>query len=197
MVARNLTPEHVAELMAAARHLQLENRSLKARLDGRGGSRGRADKLCEFSGMENDFADWSFKVKCHLPLMEEGSVGALAWAEGRVDDIAFGKVPATPGPNVASMGQLGKTQFWVVGAKVKGESLDIAKSVERDSGFELWRRLVRRYDPRTTGQRAVLLDDIIRTQELQTGRLLRGSDKWAEMARKRENASGRRWVTPR
>ena len=77
MVAGALTPEQVNELVAAVRQLQLENRALKARLDGSGGAGGRADKLCEISGKEHDSADWSFKVKCHLSLMEEGAADAL------------------------------------------------------------------------------------------------------------------------
>ena len=77
-----------------------------------------------------------------------------------------------------------------MGTKVKGEALDIAKSVGRDSGFELRRRLVRRYDPRTGGQRVVLLNDIIRTQELQTSELLKGIDRWSEVVRKYESTSG-------
>ena len=35
-----------------------------------------------------------------------------------------------------------------------------------------------------------MLNDIIRTEELQTGELPRRIDKWPEMARKYENASG-------
>ena len=82
MVARALTPEQVNELVEAVRQLQLENQVLKARLDSSRGTGGRMDKLCEFSGEEDDFADWSFKVKCHLSLLDEGSVEALEWAEG-------------------------------------------------------------------------------------------------------------------
>ena len=190
MVARALTPDQVNELVEAVRQLQLENQVLKARLDSSRGAGGRIDKLCEFSGKEDDFADWSFKVKCHLSLMDEGSVAALEWAEGCMDEITLGTVRAKTVEKVASMEELGKTLFRVVGTKVKGEALDIAKSVERDSGFELWRRLVRRYDPRTTGQRVVLLSDIIRTQELQTSELLRGIDKWSELVRKYETTSG-------
>ena len=168
MVARALTPEQVNELVEAARQLQLENQVLKARLDSSRGAGGRMDKLCEFSGTEDDFADWSSKVKHHLSLLDEGSVEELEWAGGRTGGITLETARTTTAQEVASMRELSKTLFRVVGTKVKGESLDIAKSVERDSGFELWRRLVRRYDPRTTGQRVVSLNGILRTQELQT-----------------------------
>ena len=90
MVARALTPEQVNELAEAVRQLQLENQVLKARLDSSRGAGGRMDKLCEFSGTEDDFADWSFKVKCHLSLLGEGSAEALEWAEGRMGEITLG-----------------------------------------------------------------------------------------------------------
>ena len=77
--------------------------------------------------------------------------------------------------NVTSMELLGKTLFRAVGAKVKGEAVDRAKGVQRDRGFELWRRLVRRYDPRAPGDRVVLLGDVIRAKELQTDELPRGA----------------------
>ena len=136
---------------------------MKARLDGSGRAGGRADKLCGLSATEEDFADWSFKVKCHLFLMEERSADALEWAERRVGEITLGEVCAATVPNVAGMEQLNKTLFRALGAQVKGEALDIAKSVGRDSGFELWRRPVRRYGPRATGLLVVLLNGIIRT----------------------------------
>ena len=72
-----MTPEQVNELAEAARQLQLENQVLKARLDSSRSAGGRADKLCDFSGAEDDFADWSLKVKRHLPLLDEGSAEAL------------------------------------------------------------------------------------------------------------------------
>ena len=53
----------------------------------------------------------------------------------------------------------------------------MAKGVGRDRGFELWCRLVRRYDPRTSRQRVALLSDVILTKELQTSELLRGVHK--------------------
>ena len=115
---------------------------------------------------------------------------ALEWAEGCMGEITLESARTKTVQKVASMEELSKTLLRVVGTKVKGEARDIAKSVERDSGFELRLRLVRRYDPRTTGRRVALLNDITRTQELQTSELLRGIDKRSEQARKYESASG-------
>ena len=109
------------------------------------------DKLCEFSGAEDDFADWSVKVKCHLSLLDEGSGDALEWAEGCMDEITRGIARTKIVQKVASMEELSRTLFRVVGTKVKGESLDIAKSVERNSRVGLRRRLERQYNPRKTG----------------------------------------------
>ena len=91
----------------------------------------------EFSGVENEFADGSFKVTCQLPIVVEGTVDALERAAGRADVITLGAVRANTVQNVASMERLGKTPFRVAGTKVLGEAPDVAKSVARDSGFEM------------------------------------------------------------
>ena len=118
MVARALTPDQVNELVEAVRQLQLENQVLKARLDSSRGAGGRIDKLCEFSGKEDDFADWSFAVKCHSSLLDEGSVAATLWAEGRIDEITLETVRTKTAQKVASVEELSKTLFRVVGTKV-------------------------------------------------------------------------------
>ena len=129
-------------------------------------------------------------VQSEVPLvpMAEGSAGALEWAEGRVDAAALRKVRAKTAQNVASAEQPIKTPFRVAGTKPRGGPLDVAKSVGRDSGFEPRRRLARRYDPRTTGLRAALLDDIVRTQGAETAAATRGIDERSETAREFSNA---------
>ena len=163
-----MTSEQVTELVGAARRLRKENRVLKARVDGSGGASGRAATLCEFGGVENGFADWSFKAQCHFPAMEDGRVG----------EAALGKVRAKTAQDVASMERLDKTLFRAVGTKVKGEAHDVAESVEWDSGLELRRRLVRRYGPRATGQRVASPNDVTRAQDFYKGKLMCGIDKW-------------------
>ena len=82
----------------------------------------------------------AFKVKRHFPLVEEGFADAPEWADGSVDEVAPDTVRAKTVRNATSMERLGGTLFRAVGAKVKGESLGIAKGVGRDRGFVLRRR---------------------------------------------------------
>ena len=89
MVARASTPEQVKELVEAVRQLQLENQVLKAWLDSSRGAGGRMGELCEFSGTDDDFVDWSFKVECHLSLLDEGSAKAQKWAKRCMDEITL------------------------------------------------------------------------------------------------------------
>ena len=75
----------VADSADAVRRLQVEKRSLGARLDGGGGGvNKRVGKLREFSVAASEFSDWPFKVKCHSSLAGQGSVVALEWAGRRL-----------------------------------------------------------------------------------------------------------------
>ena len=190
MVAGALSPEQIAELVDAVRQLRVENRALEARLDGGSGNAStRAEKLREFSGTQNEFSGWSSNVEFHLSLVVLGFVDALEWAEGNVDEMTPEKVRAKTVRNATSKEKLDRTLCRAVGAKVKGGALDIAKGVARDREFELWRRLVWVCDPRRSGQRETLLNDIIRVKKLQTSEPLQGVDKWSELVRKYKNAA--------
>ena len=192
MVAGALWPEQIAQLVDAVRQLRVANRAVEARLDGGSGNAStRAEKRREFCGAQNEFSGWSFNVEFHLSLVVVGFVGALEWAEGNVDEVTPEKVRAKTVKNANNKEKLDRTLFRAVGAKVKGGALDIAKGVARDREFELWRRLVRVCDPRTSGQGVTLLNDIIRAKGLQTSRPLQGVDKWSELVRKYKNASGK------
>ena len=81
MAARALTSEQVTALVGVARRLLLENRVLPDILDGSGGAGWRVDKLCEFSGAVDDFADWSLRVKYPYLLWNTGP--RAHWREQR------------------------------------------------------------------------------------------------------------------
>ena len=73
-------------------------------------------------GAENEFSRWSLEVKYRPALVEEGSVGALEWAEESVDEVAPEKVRTNTATSATSMEQLGETLLRAAGAKVKGEA---------------------------------------------------------------------------
>ena len=116
-----------------------------------------ADMSDRFEPTAASWKDCAFKFENMATAVVPSSRDSLEWAAQQetpistVDDVEAGldSVEVIP-------------QVYVALAEVlEGEALDIVQNTTRGAGLEAWRKLVRRFDPETTGRKRTLLSRIL------------------------------------
>ena len=70
---------------------------------------------------------------------------------------------------------------------LEGEALDIVQKTTRGAGLEVWRKLVRRFDPQTTGRKRTLLTRIFSPGTVKVHELSRAIEQWEERVNKKHS----------
>ena len=102
---------------------------------------------------------------------------SLEWAAQQetpmltVDDVEAGPDSVEVNPQV----------YVALAELLQGEALDIVQNTARGAGLEAWRKLVRRFDPQTTGRKRTL--QILNPGTLKVHELSRAIEQWEERVR--------------
>merc|ERR1712074_297285 len=145
---------------------------------------GRAGAICDFSGKIGHFNDWAFRFKCHIAGLYEKSEEILEWAASQPGEITAMDITQHSNHQAA---EISEGIYYLVTRHTHGEALELAKLVPRNNGAELWRKISRRYDPRTSVKRAALLNTIIQQKAVQIEDLGHTLDKWMAKAKTYED----------
>merc|ERR1712074_147664 len=145
---------------------------------------GRAGAICDFSGKMEHFSVWTFRFKRHIAGLYEKSEEILEWAASQPGEITAMDITQHSNHQAA---EISEVIYYLVTRHANGEALELAKLVPRNNGAELWRKMSRRYDPRTSVKRAALLNTIIQQKAVATEELGRTLDKWLARAKTYED----------
>ena len=74
--------------------------------------------------------------------------------------------------------EISEVMYFLITRHTYGEALEIAKTVPGTNGAEMWRRICRRYDPRTSIRKTALLNSIIQQKAVTKSELGRVVGKW-------------------
>jgi hypothetical protein len=102
--------------------------------------------LTSFEGVTEAWQEWSLKFKATVKEANLETFNVMRWAEGEVVEITEDTLEETFGDqgNTASAGIYGRLIH-----KLSGPAWTIHQSVADENGAEVWRKLSRRYNPRT------------------------------------------------
>ena len=79
--------------------------------------------------------------------------------------------------------EISEVVYYLITRHTFGEALEVAKLVQRRNGAELWRKLGKRYDPRTSVKRAALLNTLTQQKSVSIDELSHTLDKWLARAK--------------
>ena len=108
----------------------------------------------------------------------------LEWAASQPNEITTQDIGQHINHQAA---EISEVIYYLVTRHTHGEALELAKLVQRNNGAELWRKLSRRYDPRTSVKRAALLNAIIQQKAVSIEELGHTLDKWLARAKTYED----------
>ena len=109
------------------------------------------NKPANFDNKEEHWPEFAFKYENWLCGVEASARIYLRWAElhdGEITDLLTAP-DAIPDEDVE---KLQKQIYLSLAQMLTGESLDILRNGREDEGFDAWRRLWRRWDPKTIGR---------------------------------------------
>ena len=168
------------EMIQAIQTLQRQMQELQnevLRLQGSGGDGGaakkqsiskRAGKISDFDGKTENFSDWALRFRCHISGLYEKSEDILEWAAAQSNEISTEDLRQHNNPQA---GEISEVIYYLVTRHTYGEALELAKLVPRNNGAELWLKISRRYDTKTSVKREALLNTTIQQKAVQIGDL--------------------------
>ena len=112
----------------------------------------KAGKVSDFDGRQDNWADWAFRFKCHVEGIYSGAEDVMEWAAAQNDEIRKDNLMRH---NNEDAHDISEVMYYLITRHTNGEALEVAKLVPKNNGAELWRKLSKRYDPRTSVKRAV------------------------------------------
>lgn len=110
-------------------------------------------KLPTFDGTQSGFNDWRFRFEVSMSLLQLKD-GMAAAAVSRTS-LEFSDLSAQ---------QQYKTRvlYAILVQQIQGKALSIARLVDNENGYEVWRRLVLEYDPESKIRTSRMLVGILR-----------------------------------
>ena len=144
----------------------------------------RAGKISDFDGKTENFSDWAFRFRCHISGLCDKAEEILEWAAAQPHEISLEEPKQHSNP---AAGEISEVIYYLVTRHAYGEALGVAKIVPRNNGAELWRKISRRYDPRTSVKRAALLNTIIQQKAVPIEELGHTLDKWMAKTKTHED----------
>ena len=164
--------QQVAELQTEVLKLQAEKQTwqnTKTNLSKKAG------KVVDFDGRQESRQEWVFKFKRHVDGLHAGAEEFMEWAATQQEEIEMSDLKNHRNPEAQ---EISGVIYYLITRHTSGEALEVAKMSPRKNGAELWRKICKRYDPRTSIKRAALLNDIIQQKAVQIEELGHELDKW-------------------
>ena len=144
----------------------------------------KAGKVSDFDGRQDNWADWAFRSKSHVDGIHNGAEDFMEWAATQSEEI---KKDDLKHHNNAEAQEISEVMYYLITRHTFGEALEVAKLVQRRNGAELWRKLSKRYDPRTSVKRAALLNTLTQQKSVSIDELSHTLDKWLARAKTYED----------
>ena len=114
-------------------------------------------RVSKFNGGESEFADFAFQFRLATKAANGKAYELLEKCVGVKDEITFASLESTD----PQYRKLSIELYDLIGLSVMGEAMTIVRGVPEMNGAEAWRRLLRRYQPRSPARTLVKLMDVI------------------------------------
>ena len=118
-------------------------------------------KLASFDSKAASWKDWACKFENMAAAVAPSSRDSLERAAQQgapiltVDDVEAGPDSVEVNPQV----------YVALAELLEGEALDTLQNTTRGAGLEAWRKLVRRFDPQSTGRKRTLRSRILNLEQ--------------------------------
>ena len=140
-----------------------------------------------------DWAHWSFKFRNYITNsgFPKGRV-CLDWAQDREEPISEIEVGSDL-HHVPDAEVLNDQLFAALAALLDGEALDILMNTTEGQGFEAWREISKRFDPKTKGRTRNKLIHLLTPGQCTLGELSSKIEQWEESVRRYGERSRTAW----
>ena len=146
-----------------------------------------------YSGMENEWSEWSFVMRSNVSLLSVHVPALLAGAEDATSpDMSMTRIRTTFTEDGVTAA---KKLFHVLVMNVRGPALAVIRGIEDMNGALAWRALITRFAPNRAPRVQSLMSAILNVKtfpsELTAYEI--ALDEWQEIIRKWESISGDRF----
>jgi hypothetical protein len=121
-------------------------------------------RVNKFDGKEADFAEYAFQLKLAMNATNKVAHDVMCKSEQLKEVVTPDQMFA----NGVNISELGVEIYDIIGMTVSGEALTIVRGVQDMNGAEAWRRLYRRYSPRTPARTLVKLMEVLNPGKAKT-----------------------------
>ena len=150
--------EYLAQAIAAAVASTLQAQGQVREHGGRRRLEGKKfARVSKFDGKENEFADYAFQMKLAMKAADKEAFELMEKCAGIKTEIQMEDLQIEN----SEYEQLAVEMYDIIGLSVTGEALTIVRSVPDMNGAEAWRRLTRRYSPKTPARTLVKLMEVL------------------------------------
>ena len=170
--------QQIAELQAEI--LRMQAASKQAAPSAKMNLSKKAGKVNDFDGRQDSWADWAFRFKCHVDGIHSGAEEFMEWAATQADEV---KKEDLKQHHNSEAEEISEVMYYLITRHTNGEALEVAKLAPRNNGAELWRKLSKRYGPRTSVKRAALLSALTQQKSVSMDELSHTLDKWLAKAK--------------
>jgi len=133
----------------------------------------------QFNGKLENWEDFQFKFKRAIRSQSSTVQAEMTRVEGSEEVVDDDALPENGGVNASQ--ETSACLFDILCQHVEGEALMIIKSVAGYHGFEAWRRLHRKYSPRTLARRLRLLMAVVNPGKMKSvGEIQSNLNMWEE-----------------
>ena len=98
-----------------------------------------------FHGQQTNWQDWSFAMRAYLSCLTETMADLLDAAETSPEKIDLGPLPEAAKAEARQL-------CYILALQCSGSALQVVKGVEKNNGFEAWRRMFQRQEPAAGGR---------------------------------------------
>lgn len=145
--------------------------------------------LRTFSGATEEFHDWQRKAKNYLRCFSNKTVQLMEWAENKDFGITHQYIEEGEGGQEQIKLDIQLNAYLI--SHTDGQAGQLVSSAS-GVGFEAWRLLMKRYDPRTSESKRALMKRVINIQPAKNMQdLERTIQEWEESLRRYEKATGK------
>ena len=93
-----------------------------------------------YYGQQDGWPDWSFAMRAYLSCLSETMADLLNAAEKSSKTIELGPLPEAAKAEARQL-------YYILALQCNGSALQVVKGVEKNNGFEAWRRMLQRHEP--------------------------------------------------
>ena len=108
----------------------------------------------DYDGQQDGWQDWSFAMRPYLSCLSETMADLLDAAEKSPEKIDLGPLRDAAKSEARQLS-------YILALQCNGRALQVVKGVEKNRGFEAWRRMFQRHEPAADGRHLPMMAKIV------------------------------------